>query len=94
MVSGASGRPPRPIPQPNEAVQPAQQKPKVPALEKHLVDQLSQEEQDALNSKFQEATDAEKKVKLNCSSWRLFPFFLTLPQIFQYFVLFLWLSEF
>ncbi|KAK4711624.1 hypothetical protein R3W88_006137 [Solanum pinnatisectum] len=64
MASGAPGRPPRPvpIPQPNEAVQPGQQKPKVPALEKHLVDQLSQEEQDALNSKFQEATDAEKKV--------------------------------
>ncbi|KAK4368222.1 hypothetical protein RND71_012014 [Anisodus tanguticus] len=64
MASGAPGKPPRPvsIPQPNEAVQPGQQKPKVPALEKQLVDQLSQEEQDALNSKFQEATDAEKKV--------------------------------
>ncbi|KAK4347567.1 hypothetical protein RND71_033906 [Anisodus tanguticus] len=60
----APGKPPRPvpIPQPNEALQSSQQKPKVPALEKHLVDQLSQEEQDALNSKFQEATDAEKKV--------------------------------
>lgn len=69
VVSGAPGKPPRPFPisQPNEVVQPSQQKPKVPALEKHLVDQLSQEEQDALTSKFQEATDAEKKVKLNCS---------------------------
>ncbi|OIT06327.1 PREDICTED: actin cytoskeleton-regulatory complex protein pan1-like [Nicotiana attenuata] len=64
VASGAPGKPPRPVPifQPNEVVQPSQQKPKVPALEKHLVDQLSQEEQDALNSKFQEATDAEKKV--------------------------------
>lgn len=79
MASGAPGRPPRPvpIPQPNEVVQPGQQKPKVPALEKHLVDQLSQEEQDALSSKFQEATDAEKKVKFNCS-WLPFPFFLAL----------------
>lgn len=90
MASGAPGRPPRPvpIPQPNEAVQPGQQKPKVPALEKHLVDQLSQEEQDTLNSKFQEATDAEKKVKLNCSSRLLFPIFPTLSQFFQFFLLF------
>lgn len=64
MASGAPGKPPRPvpIPQPDEAVQPSKQKPKVPVLEKHLVDQLSTEEQDSLNSKFQEATDAEKKV--------------------------------
>ncbi|XP_010935314.1 uncharacterized protein [Elaeis guineensis] len=44
-------------------VQPAEQKSKVPVLEKHLVDQLSSEEQSSLNSKFQEATDAEKKVQ-------------------------------
>ncbi|XP_016457705.2 uncharacterized protein LOC107781505 [Nicotiana tabacum] len=64
VASGAPGKPPRPvpIPQPDEAVQPSKQKPKVPVLEKHLVDQLSTEEQDSLNSKFQEATDAEKKV--------------------------------
>ncbi|MCD7454050.1 hypothetical protein HAX54_023367 [Datura stramonium] len=56
-------RPPRPvpIPQPDEAVQPSKQKPKVPVLEKHLIDQLSTEEQDSLNE-VQEATDAEKKV--------------------------------
>ncbi|KAH0698039.1 hypothetical protein KY290_016306 [Solanum tuberosum] len=61
---GAPRRPPRPvpIPQPDEAVQPSKQKPKVPVLEKHLIDQLSTEEQDSLNTKFQEATDAEKKV--------------------------------
>ncbi|MCD9644789.1 hypothetical protein HAX54_033224 [Datura stramonium] len=60
----APRRPPRPvpIPQPDEAVQPSKQKPKVPVLEKHLIDQLSTEEQDSLNTKFQEATDAEKKV--------------------------------
>nr|GMD58354.1 epidermal growth factor receptor substrate 15-like 1 [Ipomoea batatas] len=63
---GSFGKPPRPVPisQPDEARQPTQQKPKpkVPMLEKHLVEQLSSEEQDSLNSKFQEATEAEKKV--------------------------------
>lgn len=69
MASGAPGKPPRPvpIPQPDETVQPSKQKAKVPVLEKHLVDQLSTEEQDSLNSKFQEATDAEKKVDYKCS---------------------------
>ncbi|KAG1359502.1 putative epidermal growth factor receptor substrate 15-like 1 [Cocos nucifera] len=43
--------------------QPTEQKSRVPVLEKHLVDQLSNEEQSALNSKFQEATDADKKVQ-------------------------------
>lgn len=56
-----------PIPQPEEAVQPSKQKPTVPVLEKHLIDQLSTEEQDSLNTKFQEATDAEKKVGYKCS---------------------------
>lgn len=48
-------------------MQPSKQKPKVPVLEKHLIDQLSTEEQDSLNMKFQEATDAEKKVDYKCS---------------------------
>ncbi|XP_059280826.1 actin cytoskeleton-regulatory complex protein PAN1-like isoform X2 [Lycium ferocissimum] len=63
-ASGAPRKPPRPvpIPQPDEDVQPSKQKPKVPVLEKHLIDQLSTEEQGSLNTKFQEATDAEKKV--------------------------------
>ncbi|KAJ8544750.1 hypothetical protein K7X08_017333 [Anisodus acutangulus] len=63
-ASGAPRKPPRPVPIPqlDEAVQPTKQKPKVPELEKHLIDQLSTEEQDSLNTKFQEATDAEKKV--------------------------------
>ncbi|KAL2527943.1 Calcium-binding EF hand family protein [Forsythia ovata] len=58
------GKPPRPVSAPNrdDTMQPSQQKPKVPVLEKHLVDQLSTEEQDSLNTKFQEAKDAEKKV--------------------------------
>ncbi|KAG7022768.1 hypothetical protein SDJN02_16504 [Cucurbita argyrosperma subsp. argyrosperma] len=38
-------------------------KSKVPVLEKNLVSQLSTEEQNSLNSKFQEAADAEKKVE-------------------------------
>ncbi|PWA48410.1 EF-hand domain pair [Artemisia annua] len=63
QVSHAAARPPRPVPLPiEEDVQPRHQKPKVPVLEKHLVDQLSNEEQSSLNSKFQEATEADKKV--------------------------------
>ncbi|KAL3845038.1 hypothetical protein ACJIZ3_002441 [Penstemon smallii] len=61
-VTSVGGRkPPRPVPvpQPNE---PVQQKAKVPVLEKNILDQLSTEEQDSLNKKFQEAKDAEKKV--------------------------------
>lgn len=63
QVSNAAARPPRPVPVPiDEDVQPRQQKPRVPVLEKHLLDQLSNEEQSLLNSKFQEATEADKKV--------------------------------
>lgn len=60
----ARGRPPKPVPVPlpDDAMQPAQQKSKVPVLEKHLVTQLSEEEQNSLNSKFQEASEANKKV--------------------------------
>ncbi|XP_038887522.1 epidermal growth factor receptor substrate 15-like 1 [Benincasa hispida] len=43
--------------------QTSQPKSKVPVLEKNLVSQLSTEEQNSLNSKFQEAADAEKKVE-------------------------------
>ncbi|KAL3627051.1 hypothetical protein CASFOL_028414 [Castilleja foliolosa] len=59
ITSAGVERPPRPVPapQPDE-----QQKAKVPVLEKHLLDQLSTEEQDLLNRKFEEATDAKKKV--------------------------------
>ncbi|KAK1613428.1 hypothetical protein QYE76_037101 [Lolium multiflorum] len=46
-----------------DAAQAEQQKPKVPALEKHLVGQLSKEEQNALEAKFKEASDADKKVQ-------------------------------
>ncbi|KAE8695870.1 Kinase superfamily protein isoform 1 [Hibiscus syriacus] len=57
------GRPPRPVSvsQTDAQMPPAPQKSKVPVLEKNLVDQLSQEEQDSLNSRFKEATDANKK---------------------------------
>ncbi|KAG5245373.1 actin cytoskeleton-regulatory complex protein [Salix suchowensis] len=70
VVSGArpppaaAARPPRPPTAAHaDEKQPTQQKPRVPVLEKHLVHQLSQEEQDALNSKFQEASQADKKVE-------------------------------
>ncbi|KAL0695074.1 hypothetical protein Bca4012_062254 [Brassica carinata] len=58
------GRPPRPVPlSPSDGlVQPTQPKRKMPEMEKHLVDQLSKEEQDALNSKFEEATAVDKKL--------------------------------
>ncbi|XP_031283148.1 epidermal growth factor receptor substrate 15-like isoform X2 [Pistacia vera] len=60
-----AGKPPRPVPahQPDRTVQPVQQKSKVPPLEKHLVDQLSKEEQESLNAKLKEATEADKKVE-------------------------------
>lgn len=62
-----AARPPRPVPVPiteaNEQQQHLPKQRKVPVLEKHLVDQLSTEEQKSLNSKFQEATEADKKVK-------------------------------
>ncbi|PSS00376.1 EPS15 homologyprotein [Actinidia chinensis var. chinensis] len=61
----ARARPPNQVSVPlaEEAMQPAQQKSKVPVLEKHLVNQLSEEEQNTLNLKFQEATEANKKVE-------------------------------
>ncbi|KAF8406718.1 hypothetical protein HHK36_008810 [Tetracentron sinense] len=49
------------IPQSERGMQPNQQKSRVPVLEKHLVNQLSKEEQNSLNSKFQEAVEADKK---------------------------------
>ncbi|KAL6588169.1 hypothetical protein OROMI_001147 [Orobanche minor] len=58
------GKPPRPVPVPQND-EPIQQKAKVPVLEKHLLDQLSTEEQDSLNRKFEEAKDAERKVTQN-----------------------------
>jgi epidermal growth factor receptor substrate 15 len=54
--------PRRPLHFDDDAKQTEQQKPKVPALEKHLVGQLSKEEQNALEAKFKEASDADKKV--------------------------------
>lgn len=61
IPSAGVGRPPRPVPVP-QPDEPVQQKAKVPELEKHLIDQLSTEEQDALTKKFEDAKDAEKKV--------------------------------
>ncbi|KVH88235.1 epidermal growth factor receptor substrate 15-like 1 [Cynara cardunculus var. scolymus] len=66
QVTPAAARPPRPVPVPipetDEDMQPRQRKHTVPVLEKHLVDQLSTDEQKSLNSKFQDATEADKKV--------------------------------
>lgn len=58
-------KPPRaPLPSlPEEPLLPQQQMAKVPVLEKHLVDQLSEDEQKSINTRFQEASDADKKVK-------------------------------
>lgn len=54
----------------DDEVQPVQKKATVPILEKHLVNQLSNEEQSALSSKLKDATEADKKVDLsvNCTS--------------------------
>lgn len=49
--------------QPDDTVSPAQQKPRVPVLDQSFVNQLSEEEQKALNLKLQEATDADNKVQ-------------------------------
>ncbi|KAL6521440.1 hypothetical protein OROGR_018009 [Orobanche gracilis] len=64
ITSAGVGKPPRPVPVPQND-EPIQQKAKVPVLEKHLLDQLSTEEQDSLNRKFEEAKDAERKVTQN-----------------------------
>ncbi|KAF5207708.1 Calcium-binding ef hand family protein [Thalictrum thalictroides] len=64
MTPTAGGRPPIQALAPQaDGTQPTQQKPRVPVLEKHLVNQLSNDEQSSLNSKFQEATEADKKVQ-------------------------------
>ncbi|XP_066370532.1 uncharacterized protein [Miscanthus floridulus] len=62
----SSMKPPsrRPLPlDADDTVKAEQQKPKVPVLEEHLVGQLSKEEQDTLDAKFKEASDADKKVQ-------------------------------
>ncbi|KAF8405559.1 hypothetical protein HHK36_010466 [Tetracentron sinense] len=51
------------FPQADRGMQPNQQKSRVPVLEKHHVNQLSNEEQNSLNSKFQEAKEADGKVE-------------------------------
>ncbi|KAM3318011.1 hypothetical protein ACQJBY_035635 [Aegilops geniculata] len=53
----------RPLHFDDDTTQTEPQKPKVPALEKHLVGQLSKEEPNALEAKFKEASDADKKVQ-------------------------------
>lgn len=62
-LPSARSRPPRPgvLSQSGVNLQPTQQKTKVPVLEKNLIDQLSQEEQDSLSAKFKDAIEANKK---------------------------------
>lgn len=64
MVPPGGPRPPLPVPTPqaDEGLRTDKPKSKVPMLEKHLIDQLSTEEQNTLNAKFKEATEADKKV--------------------------------
>lgn len=66
MMPPVAPRPPLPpaIPKADEELQAKKPKPRVPDLEKLLVDQLSTEEQNSLTSKFKEATEADKKVLL------------------------------
>ncbi|XP_004491645.1 uncharacterized protein [Cicer arietinum] len=65
QVNPAAGRPPRPaaVPPSDEGPQNKEQKSKIPVLEKHLINQLSSDEQNSINSKFQEATEASTKVE-------------------------------
>lgn len=64
QVNPAAGRPPRPaaVSQSDEGPPNKPQKSRIPVLEKHLINQLSSDEQNSINSKFQEATEADKKV--------------------------------
>ncbi|GAB2291652.1 hypothetical protein Dimus_025908 [Dionaea muscipula] len=64
QVPRPAGKPPLPVPAGGSDDRQAKpQKSRVPVLEKHLVDQLSEEEQKSLASKFQDATEANKKVE-------------------------------
>ncbi|PON89906.1 Parvalbumin [Trema orientale] len=65
MMPPVGPRPPVPVavPQADEEPPVNQPKSRVPELDKHLIDQLSAEEQNSLNSKFKEATEADKKVE-------------------------------
>ncbi|CAJ1971646.1 unnamed protein product [Sphenostylis stenocarpa] len=65
QVNPAAGRPPRPaaVSQSDEEPENKPEKSRIPVLEKHLITQLSSDEQNSINSKFQEATEADKKVE-------------------------------
>lgn len=52
-----------------DVASPVQSKARVPVLEKNMMNQLSEDEQKALNSKFQEATDADNKVSKFVDCW-------------------------
>ncbi|XP_072055328.1 uncharacterized protein [Arachis hypogaea] len=62
-VNPTTGRPPRPasIFLSDEGLQ-KQQKFQVPVLENHIINQLSLDEQNSINLKFQEASEADTKV--------------------------------
>ncbi|XP_057746925.1 uncharacterized protein LOC130966172 [Arachis stenosperma] len=66
-VNLTTGRPQRPasVFLSDEGLQ-KQQKSQVPVLEKHVINQLSSDEQNSINSKFQEASEADKKTHVDC----------------------------
>ncbi|CAL9022999.1 unnamed protein product [Prunus brigantina] len=65
MAPPVGGRPPKPVApsHADERPQTNQQKPRVPELEKQLLNQLSKEEINSLELRFKEATEADKKVE-------------------------------
>ncbi|XLU94810.1 hypothetical protein S245_009162 [Arachis hypogaea] len=66
-VNPTTGRPPRPasVFLSDEGLQ-KQQKSHVPVLEKHVLNQLRSDEQNSINSKFQEASEVDKKTHADC----------------------------
>lgn len=90
ITAAGAARPPRPVAVPQaEGPQANQQKSKVPVLEQHLVNQLSKEEQNSLNLKFQEATEADKKaliLSLFLASLLFLSHFTFLEFLFSFFL--------
>ncbi|XP_015954869.1 uncharacterized protein LOC107479238 isoform X1 [Arachis duranensis] len=66
-VNPTTGQPPRPasVFLSDEGLQ-KQQKSHVPVLEKHVINQLRSDEQNSINSKFQEASEVDKKTHADC----------------------------
>jgi epidermal growth factor receptor substrate 15 len=95
ITAAGAARPPRPVAVPQaEVPQANQQKSKVPVLEQHLVNQLSTEEQNSLNLKFQDATEADKKaliLSLFLASLLFLSHFTLLEFLIFCYLLYLWI---